>query len=75
MFGLTGKPMKGNGRKTKCMGMVCLLGKMVKSTKDISLMTNVKVKVNSHGRTEESMMECGAMENNMVEENLYLRTT
>lgn len=73
--GLMAKPMRDSGRRTRCMGMVYLHGRTVRSMKDTLLMIREKDKVNSHGKTVEFMMECGRTGSNMAEASLYLRTT
>jgi hypothetical protein len=69
-YGLMEKPMKGNGKKIKCMVMVYLFGKMVKNMKEISSMIEEKAMVDLCGKMEEYMMAHGRMGNSMEEVNL-----
>jgi hypothetical protein len=65
MFGQMENLTKDNGRKIKCMDMVCSLGKMEKDMKVSLSMIKEKDKASSFGKMAEYMMECGKMENNM----------
>ncbi len=73
MSGPMEKPMKDNGRRTKCTGMVCLCGRTAKSTKVTLSMIRGKDKASLSGRMAESMMECGRTASSTVEENSSLR--
>ena len=65
--------MKVNGRKTRCMDMDLYSGKMERNMRDSLLMIKEKVKVNSFGKMDVPMMECGEMGSNMGEVSLQQR--
>ena len=66
------KCTKGNGKKIRCMVKELCYGEMESNMKDISLMINVREKVHSNGRMEESMRVNGKMENNMEKANIEI---
>ena len=69
--GLTRKPIAVLGLKTKCTVKVLCSGLMANFTRVTSKTTSVKVTESSPGRTAESTMESGKMENRMAKANTF----
>lgn len=64
-FGLMGKCMTDNGRKTRCTVKVCSFGEMARDMKVSSSMTNEKAEAHSSGKMAGGTRETGARASNM----------
>jgi hypothetical protein len=71
--GLMASPMKGSGKRTRCMDTAYWHGKTARGMKDILSMIRERVKESSIGKMEEYMMDNGKMENSMEEECSQLK--
>lgn len=75
IIGLTRKPTEAPGSRTKCMARVLSSGPMASFMKELSKTISVKAMVNSLGKTAESTMESGKMENRTVKASSLIRKT